>query len=87
MSHSGVGEESTALRFDNAIPCEALAALRLSLRPGREPPIKGVNGGQIKHSISLRGYYSRLCEESAKHLEELVGRRIHAPVAVGKLCL
>jgi hypothetical protein len=75
IEHVAIGEDVTPLCFDNPVPPATVGALRLGPKPGRELPIKGIDGDRLTRSLSLQAHYRRLSEESAVLLAGLVERR------------
>jgi hypothetical protein len=75
IDHVAIGESGTPLRFDNAIPGDALATLQFGSKAGREQPLRGIAGGRLMHSLPLQGHYRRLSEESAAVFARMVESR------------
>lgn len=63
--------EGTAVGLDIAVPGDVLEALRFR-SPEGERPLKYVEDGKLKRSISLEGRISRLTDDSARMFEELM---------------
>jgi hypothetical protein len=63
--------DGTPINFDRAVPPEIVQRIRFTSRRG-ERPIKHLDGGVIKSSVSLQGGAYVLSEESAKELMRLV---------------
>lgn len=62
----------TMLRWDCAVPAEALAALRFGPKPGQEVALKDVSDGLLTRSLSLQGHVRRASTETAARLMDLV---------------
>ncbi len=69
LAAAGTG---TMLRWDRAVPAEALAALRFGPKPGKEVALKDVSDGLLTRSLSLQGHVRRACAETAVRLMGLV---------------
>ena len=69
-SEAALGE-GTAIGLDIAVPGDVLEALRFR-SPTGERPLKYVEDGKLKRSISLEGRVSRLTDDSAQMFEELM---------------
>jgi hypothetical protein len=63
--------ESTPLRFDRVVPPAILARLTFRSSKG-ERPLRQVEDGQLKSTVSIQNGYFRLTPESAKDMETLL---------------
>jgi hypothetical protein len=63
--------DGTPIDFDRAVPPDVVQRLRFTSRRG-ERPIKHLDGGTIKSSVSLQGGAYVLSEDSAKEFMGLV---------------
>ena len=63
--------ESTPLRFDRVVPSAMLTRLTFRSSKG-ERPLRQVEDGQLKSTVSIQNGYFRLAPDSAKDLEALL---------------
>jgi hypothetical protein len=69
--HVAAVGRGTEFHFDRALPKEVLSQVVLGPKPGREQPIKGVQGGRLMSNFSLQGHVRRLSESSVRYFEGL----------------
>lgn len=66
-----LGVNGTPIRLDLAVPTETVERLRFTSKRG-ERPIRHVEGGLIKSSVSLQGGAYRLTTDSGRELMQLI---------------
>jgi len=66
-----VGEESTSIRFDLAVPLELLTSLRFRNKRGQERGLR-VEDGKLKGISGMQGHVMRFATDSGRAIEALV---------------
>lgn len=68
---AAAGSRGSDIRFDRSLPGKLLGQIRLGPRPGREAPLRNVEGGFLKNHLGFHGHVRRLSAASAVEFEAL----------------
>jgi hypothetical protein len=74
ITEAAVGKGRTTIRFDCAVPGEALERLRLTSRTGPERRLRDLEAGRLKSVQTLLGRLYRLTDQSAEEFAQLYAR-------------